>query len=819
MVRRSARPGRDEPMAPRATPDERRFAVSNRSLLLALITLLVVPLCAPAETIHLAVGAFDPLVESPQIDGWLRAEPPIPGETSYYLVQLDGPPTDARKSAVATAGAELIAYLPDNTYIARIDGGDVPAVESHGSVSWVGQYHPAYKMSPLIGTHEFKDPRRAADSFLTLMVRVFDDIDGTAKLIEAEGASIVETVDDGFQKLIVVRAAESIVPALARIRNVWWIEEKPEFYLMNDTTKWVVQSNATNQTPVWDKGLHGEGEIVAVMDSGIDYNSCWFRDGGATPGPSHRKVIDYSLYGGGLAYDGCDIGHGTHVCGTLAGDQSYVNPGNYDYNGMAYEAQLVMQDIGADDEWSCTSGSIQVPSSCAAAYTDAHNLGARIHSNSWGGTDNTYDSYCVTLDNFMWANPDFLIVFAAGNSGPSSSTVGFPGTAKNCLTVGATRRPPQQDTMAGYSSRGPAFDSRIKPTVVAPGGEAGYSYINSADNDMGNPPAQTCNVASSPFQGTSMATPCISGLAALTRQYFREGWYPYGTPTSGEEFSPSAALMKAMILASGTDMATQDIPNGNEGWGRALLDDVLYFEGDARELKVEDFAAGVSQGGEETFEFSIDNGTIPVEVVLVWTDYPATSGASVAIQNNLDLEVDCPGGVTFKGNVFLNGESVGSGSADSRNVEEVVLVKSAPLGTYTVRVKGTTVPHGPQPFAVVITGGIADWPPLTGIADAVVPDGRRVAITSVAPNPFNPMTEIAYALEPAPAGEARATLKIYSVDGRVVRTLVDRPQGPGRHTAVWHGRDDEGQVVASGIYFCELTYGGDREVRKLTLLK
>jgi len=793
--------------------------VSNRSLLLVLLALLVIPASTPAGTIHLATGAFDPLVAEPAVESWLRAEPPNSGESSYYLVQLDGPPTDARKNAVESAGAELIAYVPDNTYIARIAGADVDAVAATRSATWVGPYHPAYKMSPLIGTHEFKDPRRANDSFLTLMVRVFDDIDATARLIEAEGASVLDRADDGLQKLLVVRAAPSVVPALARVPEVWWVEERPEFYLMNDTTEWVVQSNVTGQTPVWDQGLHGEGEIVAVMDSGIDYNSCWFRDGGAAPGPSHRKVIDYTVYGGGVAYDGCDIGHGTHVCGTLAGDQSDVNPGIYDYNGMAYEAKLIMQDIGADDEWSCTSGSIQVPTSCSAAYTDAYNLGARIHSNSWGGSDNTYDSYCVTIDNFMWSNPDFLIVFAAGNAGPSSSTVGFPGTAKNCITVGATRRPPQQDTMAGYSSRGPAHDNRIKPTVCAPGGEAGYSYINSADNDMGNPPAQTCAVASSPFQGTSMATPCISGLAALTRQYFREGWYPYGTPTTGEELVPSAALLKAMILASGTDIAAQDIPNSNEGWGRALLDDVLYFDGDTRELKVEDVTPGVNQGGEQTFEFSIDNGTIPVEVALVWTDYPATSGASVAIQNNLDLEVDCPGGVTFKGNVFLNGESVGSGTADSRNVEEVVLIKSAPLGSYTVRVKGTTVPHGPQPFAIVVTGGIADWPPSTGVADGAVPEGRRLAITGVSPNPFNPTTRIAYVLEPAPAEEARASLRIYSLDGRLVRTLVDRVQDPGRHSAVWHGRDDSGQAVASGVYFCELSYGGDSEVRKLTLLK
>jgi len=798
--------------------------VFHRALLttqtVCLLATLALTSPATAEPVHLIHGTFDPLIAEPDVDPALRAQPPRGADTGHYLVQLAGPPTDARKSAVEQLGARLVAYVPNNAYIVELAGDDIARVAGSPEVSWVGPFHPAYKMSPTIGTHEFADPRRAASSFLMLRVRVFDDLTNTAGAIESLGGRVTETLDNGFQKLLVVSAAPGLLDGIARIDDVWWIEEEPEFYLMNDTGVWVCQTNAIGDTPVWDHGLHGEDELVAVMDSGIDYNSCWFRDGGAAPGPTHRKVVDYQVYGSGAAYDGCDVGHGTHVCGTLAGDQSYVNPGNYSYNGIAYKAKLMMQDVGADDTWSCTTGQIGVPTSCWAAYTDAYGHGARIHSNSWGSTENSYDSYAADVDNFMWQNEDFLIVFAAGNAGPDAGTVSFPGTAKNCITVGATRRPPDQHVIAGYSSRGPAHDSRIKPTVCAPGGETGYSYVNSADNDTGSPPAQTCAVASSPFQGTSMATPAVAGCAVLTRQYFREGWYPSGSLEPGDAFVPSGALLKAVVTNAGYDISTADIPNGNEGWGRVLLDDALYFDGDARELVVEDVAAGVTQGGSQVFELEVDSSSVPLEIVLVWTDYPASSGASVAIQNNLDLTVGCPGGTTYKGNVMTGGQSASGGTADTRNVEEVVRLNSPATGTYTITVTGTTVPHAPQPFALASTGSFADWPPSSAVPDAAPADGaRRLSIESVTPNPFNPTTSITYELLPAPRGTARAKLAVYTVDGRLVATLVDRVQDPGRYTAAWNGRDGTGTEVSSGVYFVELEYGGDRATRKMTLLK
>ncbi|MEE9271374.1 MAG: CHRD domain-containing protein [Candidatus Krumholzibacteria bacterium] len=90
------------------------------------------------------------------------------------------------------------------------------------------------------------------------------------------------------------------------------------------------------------------------------------------------------------------------------------------------------------------------------------------------------------------------------------------------------------------------------------------------------------------------------------------------------------------------------------------------------------------------------------------------------------------------------------------------------------------------------------------------------SLTQNYPNPFNPNTTIRYALtEPG-----RVRLRIYDVQGRLVRTLVDEIGSPGPgQTVVWDGTNDSGQAVSSGIYFYRLTTTGFTATKKMVLLK
>jgi hypothetical protein len=83
------------------------------------------------------------------------------------------------------------------------------------------------------------------------------------------------------------------------------------------------------------------------------------------------------------------------------------------------------------------------------------------------------------------------------------------------------------------------------------------------------------------------------------------------------------------------------------------------------------------------------------------------------------------------------------------------------------------------------------------------------------PNPFNPVTRIEYSL----AERSEVTIDIYSVDGRKVRSLVNRVMEAGEYSASWKGTDDRGVEVASGIYFIRYTAGTHRFTRKAVLLR
>ena len=83
------------------------------------------------------------------------------------------------------------------------------------------------------------------------------------------------------------------------------------------------------------------------------------------------------------------------------------------------------------------------------------------------------------------------------------------------------------------------------------------------------------------------------------------------------------------------------------------------------------------------------------------------------------------------------------------------------------------------------------------------------------PNPFNPETVIQYQL-PEPG---RVSLKVYSVLGQEVRTLVDEERAPGYHWVIWDGKNDAGAKLASGVYLYRIQVGEFVQTRKVVLLK
>jgi flagellar hook assembly protein FlgD len=83
------------------------------------------------------------------------------------------------------------------------------------------------------------------------------------------------------------------------------------------------------------------------------------------------------------------------------------------------------------------------------------------------------------------------------------------------------------------------------------------------------------------------------------------------------------------------------------------------------------------------------------------------------------------------------------------------------------------------------------------------------------PNPFNPQTTISYSLKEASV----LRIDIYNLKGQLVKTLVNEAKGPGKHSIVWQGDDDNDRSVASGLYYYRMTAGKYSSTKKMILMK
>ncbi|MGW5555990.1 S8 family serine peptidase [Micromonospora sp. NPDC003944] len=238
----------------------------------------------------------------------------------------------------------------------------------------------------------------------------------------------------------------------------------------------------------WAAGRDGSGVTVAVLDTGVDATH---------PDLAGRIAEAQDFSGSGSARDG--HGHGTHVAATIAGSGAASDGLR---KGVAPGARLLVGKV-LDD------GGSGYDSSIIAGMEWAAHSGAKVVSMSLGGDPTDGTDPMSQAVNDLSAETGALFVVAAGNAG-AARTVGTPGAAAAALTVGAVDR---DDNLAEFSSRGPRLgDNGLKPEITAPG--VGIVAARAAGTTMGTPVGDAYTTAS----GTSMATPHVSGAAAILAQ-------------------------------------------------------------------------------------------------------------------------------------------------------------------------------------------------------------------------------------------------------------------------------------------------------------
>jgi hypothetical protein len=647
---------------------------------------------AQDNRLHLQTGDFDPLVETLQAPPeFARPTARMSGEgPRYFIAQLERKPVKADLDALRSAGLSPMAATHSNAYIVRASGeaASVGRMRSIPGVRWAGPLEPAMRVSSeVMAGHVAGDRAEFVD--LTISLWPGESVEQAVADLRAMGVEVPAVFRSVYTPRFLARVDRAGVPDIAAMEAVQWIEPKAIIAKRNGVVAPAVQSGGA-ATPVWDRGIHGEGQVVGHVDGALDINHCFFRDPlNNTPRPDHRKVVGYR---GAIGADD----HGTHTAGTAMGKDFN---GSLTNAGHAYEAKI---SHSADSV--LTGFGDSPPSNLDALFMDAQNDGAFVHTNSYGDDNiRNYTYFCADIDLFTWNNEDATVFFAETNQNVQLFT---PENAKNVVAVGNAQRPPNHANRTGCGIA-PTADGRFKPDFYV----SGTGTLSASDGTACGTDAKT---------GTSMACPAATGSGALVRQYFMEGFYPFGQATPGLEFTPSGALVRAVLLNSTVDMtAIPGYPSNNEGWGYLRLDNGLFFDGDARRLLVEDRRAsagdGIDQGEEQVFFIPVLSATEPLKITLAWNDPPVARQSNSAFDvtiNNLDLVVEAPGGAaTYLGNVMNNamGVSMTGGSADVKNNIEMVILNNPTPGVYTVRVGGTTVNpmFGEQGFAIAASGDMA----------------------------------------------------------------------------------------------------------------
>ncbi|MEO0099771.1 MAG: S8 family serine peptidase [candidate division WOR-3 bacterium] len=650
----------------------------------------------------------------------------------YHIIQFKEPVRKDFLRELERFGIKTLGYLPYYAVLAKIDGKEKEIIASLPFVNWVGIFQPAYKIQDvLLSAQGIKE--------IAIQVTPGEEIFPIVNLIKERGGQIDEIMVTEFGKTIKATVDAEMIPAIAHLPEVLWLQEWTEPTVCNDNCQWVVQTgwratappqNDTIARRVWTRGVRGERVILSTTDTGLNITGPghdMFRDPNlpvTPPGvwPTHRKVVAYKVYGTNNTTE--DLYHGSHVNGTVAGDDS-INGGTSYYDGMAIKARLYFVDVER-------SGSLNVPNDLTTVWDTVY-AGRGLpdslrpitqHSGSWGWSNSsgTYLLQDASTDAFSWLNKDFLNIMAAGNES-SRRRIRNPGIAKNVITVGALNNGTGSNTIASFSSRGPTQDNRIKPTVCAPG-----VNLWSANRTGTNSYQQ--------MSGTSMATPAVNGAVGLMRSYLRQGYYPSGEANLSDALDYiSAALLRAMaIVSADPNVGSYVVPDSNIGWGRIDVDSVLYFTGDLRKLYLKDDTFGLITGQYKEEFFSVDTA-IPLRIALVWTDTAAAPNANPTLVNDLNLEVTAPNGTYYRGNQYSAGQSIPNPSNwDNRNVEECVRVNSPLTGLWRIRVYGQQVRTSrAQPFAFAITGAITPYQPDVGVLSIIAPTGQIDSGTVVIP--------------------------------------------------------------------------------------
>jgi len=646
----------------------------------------------------------------------------------HAIVQLRRPIRPADRAMLEAKGVTLVSYLYGLSYLATVDETtDLGDPELLALVRWIGEYRPTDRLHPDVASGNLAGFNISANGTVTLTVLFFPEVSGTEAqaVLAAHGATIIgQMALNGW----VVTMDQTQITSLSQEEAVRWIEQGP--VPNQDINDGARTAMGTDTVVDWDTatgtalGLDGSGVRVAVMEGGVDYR--------------------HDDFGGRFVYTYTNTysDHATHVAGIIGGDGSRSAA----LGGTAYEWRGHAPGV--------TLLSVSYGKATVERYNTAINTyGAHLSNHSYVMSYGLYDAVAAGVDSIVRGDatysgnaiPPRLAVWAAANQGWQAQYDDEEGffsiysPAKNVLTVGSTDS--DSNDISFFSSRGPTFDNRIKPDVVAPGCEAlgGADKIRSTSATNFNGYTNKC--------GTSMAAPAAVGALALALEAYFDG---YNTTTL-----PRPSTLKGLAIHTATDLQ-RDFATGGQAWNDPDLCGavqapttpisatcaVLYHAGPdystgyglinvpalVEQVEHKGFVEGTVYPTDtvDVYTVTVLENRTEIKFTLVWDDEPGdTSTAETAskLVNDLDLTLIAPDGTVYHPWILdplTPNANPGSGGFDNvtraditpayrgvdrrNNVEQVSVTDTVGVmtGTWTVRVSAFNLPNGnPQPYSLI----------------------------------------------------------------------------------------------------------------------
>ncbi len=524
-----------------------------------------------------------------------------------HLVQFAGPIKPEWLDALKQSGAEIVTYIPENTYLIYGDAAALGRMQTWAGTSeftqWEGEYSQDLKVHAEARAMAARktDGKTEIDMFAIQLIIDTNSNPTTLALINQlkVGPTRVDSQMARYRNIVVSLPADQL-DAIAAEPDVISIQPFATPKKRDERQDQIIAGNLNGTLPsgpgylAWlaSKGFtqaqfDASGFVVDVADSGLD-------NGTSTTGHFglHRlgdlnqasRVAYYRIEGtlnpgGTLA--GCD-GHGALNAHIIGDYDNFTGFQHQDSAGFSYGVGVcpfVKLGSSVIFDNSDPNNDYTFPDFNTMA-SDAYASGAKVSSDSWGADvggkydfeAQTYDSLVRDAQASVDGNQEMSFAFAAGNAGPCGGVkplgIDSPGSAKNVITVGASANvrslsianggnDPSGNDACGEtdadaasaddvdcgSSRGPCTDGRMKPDLVAPG----IHITGGVPQQNFGPSPQGLGSAISCFDALGVCALPDSGTTDNTNNFFPLGQQFYTVSSGTSHATPVVAAACALV--------------------------------------------------------------------------------------------------------------------------------------------------------------------------------------------------------------------------------------------------------------------------------